>query len=82
MLLAPPLVAAWMWRDSESAKNLSAADTPVQATVQIPVEIVATGSTSQIVYVEVPSKPPVCCSSPPENESRALFALGVRPFAP
>ena len=58
VLLATPPVAAWMWRTDF---NLQAAEHPsakniAQSTVRIPVEIVATGSASQVVYVEVPTE--------------------------
>lgn len=60
MLLASPPVAAWMWRGAEPATKIT--ETPAvpaiesPTAVQIPVEVVAKGSASQWVYVEVPSQ--------------------------
>ncbi len=73
MLLASPPVAAWMWRGSEvtlqTTEIQSIAETSATAQVQIPVEIVATGSTSEWVYVEVPNQ------AVPEPGVPALIAL-------
>ena len=60
MLLASPPVAAWMWRGSDHAiqtadfQSATEPSTPPQ--VQIPVEIVAKGSASEWVYVQVPNQ--------------------------
>lgn len=73
MLLASPPVAAWMWSGAEHAPQTteiqSLAEPAAATPVRIPVEVVAKGSASEWVYVEVPNQ------AVPEPGVPALIAL-------
>ena len=60
MLLASPPVAAWVLRGQESIiqtpQDQSFTEIITDQSVQIPIEIVAKGSTSKWIYVEVPTQ--------------------------
>ena len=60
MLLASPPVAAWVLRGqepiSQTPQDQSFTEIITDQSVQIPIEIVAKGSASKWIYVEVPTQ--------------------------
>ena len=61
MLVSSPAVAVWIFRSSTSAPTqlqiLPIANTTrADAIVRVPVEVIATGSAPEVVYIEVASQ--------------------------
>ena len=68
MLVSSPAVAVWIFRSSESAPSNPEIQpisntTRAESIVRVPVEVIATGSTPEWIYIEVPRQalptPPV-----------------------
>ena len=61
MLVSSPAIAVWIFRSSDSAPtqppNLPILNTTsADSIVRVPVEVIATGSAPEVVYIEVASQ--------------------------